>query len=49
MDNEVSITLRFHAMGDDPIEALRRCLEFFDRAATPSVYPYDMEATVIPK
>lgn len=49
MDNEVIITLTFHAMSDDPIEALRRCMAFLNPDEKTSVWPQEMTATVKPR
>jgi hypothetical protein len=49
MDNEVTITLVFHAMGDDPIEAALRCLAYFNPAEPTTVEPQEMAITVTPR
>jgi hypothetical protein len=46
VDNEVSITFVFHAMGDDPVEAMRRCLAYFDPAEPTSVEPMELRIEV---
>lgn len=49
MDNEVSITFVFHAMGDDPSEALQRCMDYFTPSASHSVEPQEMYVSVKPR
>jgi hypothetical protein len=49
MDNEVTITLVFHAMGDDPIEVANRCLAFFDPSVPHTVDPQEMTVAVKPR
>jgi hypothetical protein len=49
MDNEVVITLTFHATGDDPIAALARCLAYFDPNMPHTVEPQEITATVKPR
>jgi hypothetical protein len=47
-DNEVTVTLVFHAMADDPIKAAKRCLAFFDPTEPTTVEPMEMTITVKP-
>lgn len=52
MDNEVTFTFVFHAMGDDPGEAMNRCWEFFGpavREQAGSVQPQELYVTVKPR
>lgn len=49
MDNEVSITFVFHAMGDDPAEALQRCLDYFEPGSSHSVEPQELYVSVKPR